>query len=79
MNNKYFIKTFGCQMNVADSERMSALLSEQGMTPAEDAAEAQVIILNGCTVREKRSTKRSPRWGSFSFSREFESALGGSP
>ncbi len=50
---KYFIKTFGCQMNVADSERMSALLAGQGMTEASAAEEAEVIILNGCTVREK--------------------------
>lgn len=40
-------------MNVADSERMSALLSEQGMTQAENEDEAQLIIINGCSVREK--------------------------
>lgn len=49
----FFIKTFGCQMNVADSERMAALLGEQGLTPATSATDAQVIIINGCTVREK--------------------------
>lgn len=53
MNKQFFIKTFGCQMNVADSERMSALLAEQGMTPAEKVTDAQVILINGCTVREK--------------------------
>jgi tRNA-2-methylthio-N6-dimethylallyladenosine synthase len=53
MSDQFFIKTFGCQMNVADSERMSALLSDQGLTPAEDINDAQVIIINGCTVREK--------------------------
>src|SRR6185436_17423517 len=50
---KFFIKTFGCQMNVADSERMSALLAEQGYGPAEDLKDADVVIINGCTVREK--------------------------
>jgi tRNA-2-methylthio-N6-dimethylallyladenosine synthase len=50
---KFYIKTFGCQMNVADSERMAALLAEQGMTPAENAEDAHVILLNGCSVREK--------------------------
>lgn len=50
---KYHIKTFGCQMNVADTERMSVLLSEQGLSPTENAEEAGVIILNGCSVREK--------------------------
>lgn len=53
MNEQFYIKTFGCQMNVADSERMSALLAEQGLSSAEEADQAQVIIINGCTVREK--------------------------
>ncbi len=51
--DRFFIKTFGCQMNVADSERMSVLLAEQGLTPADEVEDAQVIIINGCTVREK--------------------------
>ncbi len=51
--NTYFIKTFGCQMNVADSERMASLLSEKGMTPAASADDAGLILINGCTVREK--------------------------
>lgn len=50
---KYFIKTFGCQMNVADTERMSALLSEGGMVETTDASEASLILINGCSVREK--------------------------
>lgn len=50
---QFFIKTFGCQMNVADSERMSALLADQGLTPALKPEDAQVIIINGCTIREK--------------------------
>jgi len=50
---KFFIRTFGCQMNVADSERMSALLSEQGLDPTDDPKQAEVILINGCTVREK--------------------------
>lgn len=50
---QYYIKTFGCQMNVADTERMSALLAEKGMTPAENPAEADLVLINGCTVREK--------------------------
>jgi tRNA-2-methylthio-N6-dimethylallyladenosine synthase len=52
-SKKFYIKTFGCQMNVADSERMSALLSEQGYGEAESANDADVVIINGCTVREK--------------------------
>ena len=53
MNKQFLIKTYGCQMNVADSERMSALLVEQGLSPTEKALDADVIIINGCTVREK--------------------------
>jgi tRNA-2-methylthio-N6-dimethylallyladenosine synthase len=51
--NTFFIKTFGCQMNVADSERMASLLAAKGMTPARDVGEAGLILINGCTVREK--------------------------
>lgn len=40
-------------MNVSDSERMAALLSEQGMGPTENPQEAEVLIINGCSVREK--------------------------
>ncbi|MBL7715817.1 MAG: tRNA (N6-isopentenyl adenosine(37)-C2)-methylthiotransferase MiaB [Bdellovibrionales bacterium] len=61
----YFIKTFGCQMNVADSERMAALLSESGYTPTETADDASVIILNGCTVREKAVHKAVSTLGTY--------------
>ncbi|HUP57679.1 MAG TPA: tRNA (N6-isopentenyl adenosine(37)-C2)-methylthiotransferase MiaB, partial [Bdellovibrionota bacterium] len=53
MTQKFYIKTFGCQMNVADSERMSALLAAQGYTEADAPGSADVLIINGCTVREK--------------------------
>ena len=53
MNQKFYIKTFGCQMNVADSERMAAILTEQGMDPADSIENAHLIIINGCSVREK--------------------------
>jgi tRNA-2-methylthio-N6-dimethylallyladenosine synthase len=50
---KVHVKTFGCQMNVADTERMIALMGEKGMVPTADAKEADLIIINGCSVREK--------------------------
>jgi tRNA-2-methylthio-N6-dimethylallyladenosine synthase len=50
---KVLVKTFGCQMNVADTERMVALMGERGMEPTDEPAEADVIIINGCSVREK--------------------------
>ncbi|NDG85454.1 MAG: hypothetical protein EBX52_10530 [Proteobacteria bacterium] len=50
---KVLVKTFGCQMNVADTERMIALMGERGMRPTESPEEADLIIINGCSVREK--------------------------
>jgi tRNA-2-methylthio-N6-dimethylallyladenosine synthase len=65
MTEKFFIKTFGCQMNVADSERMTALLGAQGLEPTENADEAAVILINGCTVREKAVHKAISTLGTF--------------
>ena len=62
---RYFIKTFGCQMNVADSERMGALLEERGMQATEDASDADVILINGCTVREKAVHKAVSTLGEY--------------
>ncbi len=53
----FFIRTFGCQMNVHDSERMAGLLSEAGYTPVSEPQEAQVILVNTCTVRDKADQK----------------------
>lgn len=50
---KVLVKTFGCQMNVADTERMIALMEEKGMQPTDDPKDASLIIINGCSVREK--------------------------
>ena len=54
---KVFIKTYGCQMNVYDSERMADTLAPQGWTEAKDADEADLVILNTCHIREKASEK----------------------
>src|SRR6185437_7408930 len=62
---KFYIKTFGCQMNVSDSERMAALLSEQGLEPARSPEDASVIIINGCTVREKAVHKAVSTLGGY--------------
>ena len=53
----YFVKSFGCQMNVYDSERMAELLTAEGMTPAADAESADVVVLNTCHIREKAAEK----------------------
>ncbi len=54
---KVFIKTYGCQMNVYDSERMADTLAPQGWVEAKDAEEADLVILNTCHIREKASEK----------------------
>lgn len=54
---KYFITTYGCQMNEHDSEVMAGLLEEMGFRPAERAEEADIILLNTCCVREKAENK----------------------
>lgn len=62
---KFFVKTFGCQMNVADSDRMTALLAEKGLTPTDRQEEAGLIILNGCSIREKAVHKAVSTLGSY--------------
>ncbi|MBA2338085.1 MAG: tRNA (N6-isopentenyl adenosine(37)-C2)-methylthiotransferase MiaB [Acidimicrobiia bacterium] len=48
----YFIRTFGCQMNEHDSERIAGLLEADGMVPVDRPERADVVILNTCTIRE---------------------------
>lgn len=50
---RFFIQTFGCQMNIYDSERVSAMLIGRGWTSTPDAASADIIIINSCSVRDK--------------------------
>jgi tRNA-2-methylthio-N6-dimethylallyladenosine synthase len=57
MEQKYLIRTFGCQMNEHDSERIGGLLLSDGMSPTDDAAEARVIVLNTCAIRENADNK----------------------
>ena len=51
------IKSFGCQMNVYDGERMAEMLAQQGMTPADEALDADLVVLNTCHIREKAAEK----------------------
>ncbi len=53
----YVVRTFGCQMNEHDSERIAGLLEADGLTPAADEASADVIVLNTCCVRENADNK----------------------
>jgi len=54
---KYYILTWGCQMNVHDSEKLAGTLEEQGYRQARGAQDADVILLNTCAVREKAAEK----------------------
>ena len=53
----YHVKSFGCQMNVYDGERMAELMAAQGMIAAADADSADLIVLNTCHIREKATEK----------------------
>ena len=56
-NKKYFVKTYGCQMNEHDSENIEAMLEEMGYTKEENYEEADLIILNTCSIRENAHNK----------------------
>jgi tRNA-2-methylthio-N6-dimethylallyladenosine synthase len=53
----YSIKNYGCQMNVYDGERMAEMFESQGMTPADEKAHADLVVLNTCHIREKAAEK----------------------
>ena len=52
-----FVKTYGCQMNVYDSERIVEQLAGEGYSQTEDAQSADLILLNTCHIREKAAEK----------------------
>eukprot|EP00879_Flechtneria_rotunda_P028054 GHRR01030131.1.p1 GENE.GHRR01030131.1~~GHRR01030131.1.p1 ORF type:complete len:211 (+),score=44.70 GHRR01030131.1:87-719(+) len=54
---RYHIHTFGCQMNLADSERMAGVLEAVGYECAEDPSQAEILIYNTCSIREKAEVK----------------------
>ncbi len=52
MSKKYYIETYGCQMNVADSEIVASVLSDAGYVPAGTIGDADIILVNTCSIRE---------------------------
>ncbi|MDB4975827.1 MAG: tRNA-i(6)A37 methylthiotransferase [Myxococcaceae bacterium] len=62
---RYSVQTFGCQMNVHDSRRIEEVLEAQGYTPAEGPSDADVIVLNTCSVREKAEQKLRSMVGTY--------------
>ena len=57
MGEKYYIETYGCQMNEHDSEKMAFLLEEMGLIPVATPDAADVVIINTCSIREKAEHK----------------------
>ena len=57
MERTYLIRTFGCQMNEHDSERIAGLLTADGMTPTDDVANAGVVVFNTCAIRENADNR----------------------
>lgn len=62
---RVFIETWGCQMNELDSQRMAGQLMQQGVLPTRHPEEADIILLNSCSVREKAEQKVYSRLGEY--------------
>ena len=62
---RFFVETWGCQMNELDSQRMAGQLMQQGILPTREPAEADIILLNSCSVREKAEQKVYSRLGEY--------------
>jgi tRNA-2-methylthio-N6-dimethylallyladenosine synthase len=73
---KYFLETYGCQMNYHDSERLAGLLESDGYERTDAEAQADVIVINTCSVREKAEDKLYTRLGEL---RELAAEMGTDP
>src|SRR5690242_1726305 len=62
---RYFIETWGCQMNELDSQRLAGQLMQQGVLPTLDPADADLILLNSCSIRERAAQKAYSRLGEY--------------
>ena len=57
MKKNVYIHTFGCQMNIHDSEKMLGILEQEGFTETGDPNDAELIIFNTCSIRQKAEQK----------------------
>jgi tRNA-2-methylthio-N6-dimethylallyladenosine synthase len=76
---RVFVKTYGCQMNVHDSERMVDALAPAGYVATEAAEDADLVVLNTCHIREKASEKVYSDIGRLRLMAEERRAAGGAP
>lgn len=60
MTRKVHIKTYGCQMNVYDSQRMADVLAPLGYAVSDEAEGSDLVILNTCHIREKAAERSIP-------------------
>jgi tRNA-2-methylthio-N6-dimethylallyladenosine synthase len=67
MNKKVYIETYGCQMNVADSEVVVSILSEAGYEPTGDIKEAGLILINTCSIRDNAEQRIWGRLNAISY------------
>jgi tRNA-2-methylthio-N6-dimethylallyladenosine synthase len=63
LSRKYYVETFGCQMNFHDEERLSGLLEEDGYVRTADEDQADLVVINTCSVRERAEEKLYTRLG----------------
>jgi tRNA-2-methylthio-N6-dimethylallyladenosine synthase len=73
---KYLVEAYGCQMNMHDGERLAGLLESAGFEATADPADADVIVINTCSVRERAEEKLFTRLGEF---RDAARAVGNTP
>lgn len=76
-SKRLFIKTYGCQMNVYDSERMADVLSPLGYAMTDSPEGADLVVLNTCHIREKATEKVYSELGKLKEMREERVAEGG--
>ena len=75
VEGRYLIRTFGCQMNEHDSERIAGVLQADGLAPASDLAEARVVVLNTCAIRENADNRLYGNLGHLKPAKERNPAL----
>ncbi len=66
-SKRFYIETFGCQMNAHDSEKVSGVLLARGYKPVQSAAQADLVLYNTCSIREKAAQKIFSRLGEWRF------------
>ena len=76
MKGRYYITTMGCQMNEYDSDSLEQLLMAAGYCPAECQEEADLIMINTCTVREKPEQKAFSLFGRMARIKKVEPVIG---